>query len=137
MYRGCPICWLSKLQTDIALSTTEAEYTCLSTALRTAIPLIGIIKEMQARGFDVPTTTPKAYCRVFEDNSGAIQLATVFKMRPRTNHINTRYHHFRAHVTRGDITIHPIDSENQAADYLTKPSPVVLFRRHRMMVQGW
>jgi hypothetical protein len=137
MYRGCPICWLSKLQTDIALSTTEAEYTCLSTALRTAIPLIGILKEMQARGFDVPTTTPKAYCRVFEDNSGAIQLATVFKMRPRTKHINTRYHHFRAHVTRGDITIHPIDSENQAADYLTKPSPVVLFERHRMMIQGW
>jgi hypothetical protein len=34
---GCPIQWTSKLQTNIATSTMEAEYTALSIALRAAI----------------------------------------------------------------------------------------------------
>ena len=33
-YAGCPIYWQSKLQTEIALSTAEAEYIALSQALR-------------------------------------------------------------------------------------------------------
>ena len=38
MYAGCPITWGSKLQTEIALSTTESEYIALSTAMREVIP---------------------------------------------------------------------------------------------------
>jgi hypothetical protein len=34
MYANCPIFWASKLQTEIALSTAEAEYIALSQALR-------------------------------------------------------------------------------------------------------
>jgi hypothetical protein len=37
-YGSCPIIWASQLQTEIALSTTEAEYLAMSTALRNAIP---------------------------------------------------------------------------------------------------
>ena len=33
MYAGCPITWCSKLQTEIALSTTEAEYIALSQSM--------------------------------------------------------------------------------------------------------
>ena len=40
MYAGCPLVWASKLQTEIALSTTESEYISLSTALREIIPLM-------------------------------------------------------------------------------------------------
>ena len=36
---GAPIHWVSKLQTEIALSTTEAEYIVLSQALRELVPL--------------------------------------------------------------------------------------------------
>ena len=30
LYAGCPIIWFSKLQTEISLSTTEAEYIALA-----------------------------------------------------------------------------------------------------------
>ncbi len=34
LYAGCPVCWASKLQSHVALSTTEAEYIAMSQALR-------------------------------------------------------------------------------------------------------
>ena len=45
MYAGCPIHWVSKLQTEIALSTAEAEYIALSQSLREVIPLMSMMKE--------------------------------------------------------------------------------------------
>jgi len=46
IYNGCPIQWGSKLQSEIALSTTEAEYITLSTATRELIPLCRILCEI-------------------------------------------------------------------------------------------
>ena len=73
--------WASKLQTQIALSTTEAEYIALSTSLRDIIPLMELVKELQAHGFDYTATQPIVHCKVFEDNSGAVEIATVYKFR--------------------------------------------------------
>jgi len=44
MYTNCPILWVSRLQTEIALSTAEAEYIALSQALCDVIPLITLLK---------------------------------------------------------------------------------------------
>ena len=44
MYSGCPITWGSKLQTEIALSTTESEYITLSSAMREVITFLGLMK---------------------------------------------------------------------------------------------
>ena len=46
MYAGCPITWGSKIQTEIALSTTESEYIALSTAMREVVPFMGLMKEI-------------------------------------------------------------------------------------------
>ena len=43
-YHGCPIIWKSQMQTDIALSSTDSEYTGLSYTLREAIPMIKLLK---------------------------------------------------------------------------------------------
>ena len=43
MYAGCPVYWVSKLQTEIALSTAEAEYIALSSALRDVLPTIMLL----------------------------------------------------------------------------------------------
>jgi hypothetical protein len=32
--------------------------------------MMQLIKELQDRGFDVPTSIPVIHCRLFEDNSG-------------------------------------------------------------------
>ncbi len=43
---NCPLIWCSKLQTEIALSTAEAEYIAMSHALREVIPIQNIVKEI-------------------------------------------------------------------------------------------
>jgi hypothetical protein len=53
MYEGVPITWKSQLQTEIALSSTKSEYTGLSYALREAIPIMHLLKEMKAMGFPI------------------------------------------------------------------------------------
>jgi hypothetical protein len=59
-------------------------------------------------------------CGQFEDNSGALELTRLPKLRPRTKHINVCYHHFCEHVRKGLIKIFPIDMKDQIADALTK-----------------
>ncbi|KAI2494626.1 hypothetical protein MHU86_19904 [Fragilaria crotonensis] len=71
-YANCPLLWKSQLQTEVALSSTESEYTGLSYALRDAIPIMELLKEMKERGYPVSTTQARVHCRVFEDNSGAL-----------------------------------------------------------------
>jgi hypothetical protein len=137
LYAGCPVYWQSKLQSEIALSTTEAEVISLSQALRATIPLMNIAKEMKQLGQDIHATVPKVHCRLFEDNSAAIEMATTDKIRPRTKYMGTKWHHFRHHYERKEITIHPIKSEMQCADIFTKPLPRNLFERHCNFIMGW
>lgn len=75
MFAGCSIVWCSKLQTEIALSTTESEYIALSASLREVIPLMRLVKELSAAGFDVKEDVPEIHCKLFEDNSGALEMA--------------------------------------------------------------
>ena len=49
-YANCPVIWSSKLQTEIALSTTEAEYIALSQSLRDVLPLISLLRELKQWG---------------------------------------------------------------------------------------
>jgi len=136
-YAGVPIIWQSKLQGEIALSTTEAEYYALSTSLRDCIPLIALMKEFVEQGFCDACTAPKVHCRVFEDNSGALEMATTPKYRPRTKHIATKHHHFCKHVESGDIVVVPISTIDQRADSLTKATKTELYESHRLSNQGW
>ncbi len=69
-YAGCPVSWASKLQSQVALSTTEAEYIAMSQALRDVIPVMNLLQEMRERDFQVICNEPYVYCKVIEDNSG-------------------------------------------------------------------
>jgi hypothetical protein len=99
--------------------------------------LMSLLREMKAFGIPIDKTTPTVCCKLFEDNAGAIQLAKVPKMRPRTRHINQKHHHFREWVKSGFIDICPIDTLEQPADLMTKPLDAVLFSKHRFAIMGW
>jgi hypothetical protein len=135
-YVGCPVSWASKLQSQVALSTTEAEYIAMSQSLCDVIPIMGLVQEMRECNFQVICTAPYVYCKVFEDNSGALELARLPKLRPRTKHINVCYHHFCEHVWKGLIKIFPVDTSDQIADALTKPLAQNDFQRHRRAMCG-
>jgi hypothetical protein len=137
MYAGCPIVWSSKMLTEVTLSTTESEYCEISNALRSTIPLMNFVNEIRERYDKNLTGVPVVKCEVFEDNSGAVELATVHKMRPRTKHINVKYHHFREHVRKKLIRISHVSSENNCSDTCTKPLGTTLFEKHRLFIQGW
>ena len=134
---GCPIFWASQLQTEIALSSTEAEYIGLSKVLREVIPIMHLLQEMKTRGYNVVVTKPRVLCRVFEDNSGALEMANVHKFRPRTKHLNIKFHHFRSYVDDKSISIHPIESANNLAYMLPKGQPLAILRVHRLHIMGW
>jgi hypothetical protein len=76
-YAGCPLLWKSQMQTEVALSSTESKYTGLSYALRDAISVMELLKEMKSRGYPILKTQARVHCRVFEDNSGALEMAQV------------------------------------------------------------
>jgi hypothetical protein len=127
-FAGFPITWASKLQTQIALSTTEAEYISLSQSLREVIPMINIMIEVNRLGVCNYCTVPKVYCKASEVNSGALELAKAPKMRPRTKQINLVLHHFRDYVRRGLVVIYPVGILEQLADIFTKPLSSAFFR---------
>jgi hypothetical protein len=136
-YAKCPIIFASRLQTQVALSTTEAEYIALSTALRDVIPIMELMDKMRNCGHKVVCEEPIVYCKVFEDNSGALELARLPKLWPRTkHHINTCYHHFCEHVRKGLIKILPISTDDQIADALTKPLAQNAHVCHRQYLCG-
>jgi hypothetical protein len=137
LYAGCPIIWASKLQTEIALSSTEAEYIALSQAMREVIPLLRLMKEVQEKGLPINVSQAQVHCKIFEDNSGALEMAKTPKMRPRTKHINIKYHHFLEHVSSGLLSLHAVSSEKQIADIFTKPLTDPLFTNHRRVISGW
>ena len=126
------------MQTTIALSTTEAEYVALSTALRDVIYLMQLTRELQDNGITIPMNgQPKVTCRAFEDNAGALELATQHKLRPRTKHIAVQYHHFRHYVTTKQISVEYVKTTNQIADIFTKPLPRPTFAYLRKLLLNW
>ena len=97
------------------------EYVSLSQALREVVPIMNLISELKENKIATISSVPRVYCKVLEDNSGALELARSPKLRPRTKHINTTYHHFREDVRNRIIQLFPIGAEMQIADIFTRP----------------
>jgi hypothetical protein len=135
---GCPIQWNSKLQTEIALSTTEAEYISLSQAMRELIPLRRLLLEIVVAMKLPGITNSTIKSTVFEDNNGAIATATSVKMTPRTKHIAVKYHFFKSHVNAGTgISLSKINTDLQKADIFTKGLSPRKFGDIRKLLCGW
>jgi hypothetical protein len=123
MLCGCPLIWKSFLQAEISLSTLEAEYSALSNALKTLLPLKHIIEEA-LRTMKLPKNVGTAVlARTFEDNQGAYFLANNQCITNRTKYFLLKFH--------------KINTKEQKADFLTKGLSVDAFEANRRAVQGW
>ena len=73
---NCPILWVSRLQSEIALSTLEAEYVALSMSMRELLPMRELLQELGDQ-LNLDFAKPSLmHSTVFKDNNGAIGLAT-------------------------------------------------------------
>jgi hypothetical protein len=127
---GVPIHWSSKLQTEIALSSAEAEYIALSQCCRALLPMRRTLKDILSCGLfpyslkhgNISTniiTTRKSEHHyhsnnesklepsiLWEDNQGCIHLANdPLHNRPRTKHISIKWHHFIDEIQKGNIKV--------------------------------
>lgn len=157
LYQGCPILWVSKMQTQCALSTMESEYLALSQSMRDLIPLREVLKEINDVVFKkeqlIPrcSTNSKSFSdiitsehestipqsKVYEDNAACLKFARLPRLTPRTKHIAVPYHWFRTKVEQMEIVIEPISTDKQLADQFTKSLPMDKFLNARKELMGW
>ena len=133
---SCPLVWKSQLQTEIALSTLEAEYCALSLGLKSLLPLKRLLIEaVQALSLPSPSTSLIS-AQACQDNTGAYYLATNQRLTNRTKHMLVKFHWFWTHYKRGEFTISMVKSEDQLADYFTKGLSKDVFLKNRKSVQN-
>ena len=141
-FADCPILWKSKLQTEIALSTMEAEYIALSTSCRDLFPLIDITKEICAK-FDLDecnfNENTKLHIKIHEDNVGALALGKLEprQMTPRSKHYTIKYYWFREHIGPRQIELVKINTDNQLGDLFTKGLTNIKFSKLQKKLMGW
>ena len=106
--------------------------------MRDLIPMRRLLQEA-SKGLSIPMNKDaKLYSTVFEDNNGALSLATSPKLSPRTKHIAIKYHHFRESIGQENgIIIEKVDTTRQKADILTKGLPGPTHASIRKLLMGW
>ena len=135
-FANCPLLWVSKLQIDIDLSPLHYEYVALSHSGRALLPLKSISKEViDNLGVYGEKLKFVSSSTIYEDNNGAIVVATSPRMNPTFKNIAVKYHWFRQQVGE-DFLIRKIESENRKADIFTKGLQGVIFLRMRKFLYG-
>jgi hypothetical protein len=121
-----PVIWASRLQTETALSTMEAAYVALSTAMRALLPLRATLQELITALQLTQDNKSTIHSTVWKDNAAALILATSHppRLTKRSKHIHVKFHWFRGHLKHGEIEIRVIDTTGQLAAFLTKALPI-------------
>lgn len=107
------ISWNSRRQQTVALSSTEAEYMALSSAVQEALWLKQFEQEINLKIGDDPI---EIYC----DNQSALCLAECDGFRARSKHIDVRHHFIRDKINDSLIKVFYLETEKMIADSLTK-----------------
>ena len=150
-FGGVPLLWKSSLLSCITLSTLEAEYMQLS---RTMTVIVGIKNTLEELLPTIELQAPNRFIKstVFEDNAGALLLATEQRITARTRQLLSKWHHFWSFIRQpsdgpprdesttwddGKVAAVKITSEKQRADMFTKGLVRVPFEKNRKSVCGW
>ena len=101
---ACPVLWVSKLQTETALSTMEAEIVALSHSCKELFPVMDMVESLgPALGIPAGPTTMKV--SIHEDNAGALILAQKLppEYTPHSKHYHTKTIWFREEIVKRGI----------------------------------
>ena len=111
---GCPLVWLSKKQSLVAMSTAEAEYVAMATAVQEAQWLVTLLTELGVR-VQLPYD-------LLSDNQAALSIARApaGAGHARTKHIDLRHHFVRDCIAAGRVRVDWVATVEQLADVLTK-----------------
>ena len=100
---GASVCWFSRTQKCVNLSTSEAEYVALGDAVKELLFL------RQVSRFMLPSKVTPCF-PVFEDNQGVVQLAQNPITNSNSKHIDVRHHFIRKLVQQRDIKVVQVPS---------------------------
>ena len=124
------VSWSSKLQSIVALSTTEAEYVAAVDAGKEIIWMRSILTEF---GYSMDSASS-----LLMDNQSAISVSKNPEHHGRMKHLDLRFYWLRDTVEAGHIKPRYIPTGEMVADALTKPlpAPKVCYCRSRMGIEG-
>ena len=120
---GNVIDWKSRKQKCITKASTYAEYVALSEV----VSEIKYIREL-VKIFDIEIKEP---IKIYEDNSGAINIANNGNFTKNSKHIEIQYHFVHESVKEKLIDIQKIDSNENVADIFTKALSKEKFEKFR------
>ena len=120
---GGAITWQSKRQATVAVSTTEAEYQSAASAVKEALWLRKLLRDLHV----------VADCITVKiDNQSALKLLHNPVISARSKHIDVAHHFARERVLRNEVQFEFVGTTDQVADIFTKPLPTA---KHQMCVQ--
>jgi hypothetical protein len=123
MMAGGAVCWSSKHQTTVVLSTVEAEYVAMSRCAQQMIWMHSWLDEVQIK-FTLP-----GLIKGDNQGPGAITLTKNTKDHDKVKHIDIRHHYIRDLLQSGVVAIELVPSADNLADLFTKPLPRDLHHR--------
>ncbi|KAJ1519127.1 hypothetical protein ONE63_011270 [Megalurothrips usitatus] len=105
------ISWESRKQEVTALSSTEAEYICITHASKECMFLQGFLFELCGRYGSI---------LLYNDNMSALKLSEHPGYHSRTKHIDVRFHYIRELCNDGKLELMHMSTKDMPADVLTK-----------------
>jgi hypothetical protein len=120
---GGVVCWSSRLQSTVALSTAEAETNAGVEAVKQLMHLRLFLRELGQEQIS-PST-------VFEDNMAAISLAHGKEQSKRAKHYQIKVHFLNEQFKRGIFEYRKVGTKDQLGDVWTKGLPREDYGRFR------
>ncbi len=139
-FADVPILWQSKLQTETALSTMEAEVTALAACCRELFPIIDMVESVTCSvNLPIPIGETTMQLSVHEDNLGALVLAKTLppQFTPRSKYYASKTIWFWEEIHKHCIKLLKINSVKQLGDIFTKGLVQVTFENLCKKLIGW
>lgn len=117
------VCWLTRKQSTISLSSTEAELIALSTAMCHGTWLLRLLGDL-----GIKMNNPVTY---FEDNQSTIHVAEDERGVGRLKHVDVKHMFVRNEIQQRRVALQYVPTGEQLADVMTKGLPAEVFQKHR------